>query len=134
MMKLLNNIILAIVALVLGIILMPTGIFYAVMFLIFRIDKELTIKYFERLFMGIALSIDELGNFTCAVLFNHILLKDNYCEYRFGKRDSTISSSLGVNLLNNNLNTIGLLLAKLLDLFEKDHCIKSIVTKDKKST
>ena len=126
-MTLLKNILLALTSIILGVILIPSGIFYALIFFIFRLDKEITLKYFERLFLYIAISIDMIGNFACAILFNSFLLKKNESRYRFGKVGETISSALGKNVIEGNLSIVGVVLNGLLNLFEKDHSIKSIV-------
>lgn len=125
-MKLLNSFILAVVALILAIILIPIGLIVATIFLIFKLDSTLTVKYFSRVFINLALAIDVWANFVMAPMFNMLLLKRNKSCYRFGKVGETISSSLGKNVLANNLSFLGRALNKLLDFFEKDHSIKSI--------
>lgn len=125
-MELLKNILLALVAVGLAVVLIPIGLITAIVFLITRLDSNLTFKYFNRVFLYLALSIDIWSNFVMAPLFNMILLKRNSCYYRFGKEHETISSALGKNVLGNNLTIIGKGLNKLLDLFEKDHSIKAV--------
>lgn len=73
---------------------------------------------------ALAYSIDLLGNVLGSPLFNIILIKHGgYC---FGFPGETISSVLGKNLKLNMLTRTGKLMVKLLDLFEKDHCLISI--------
>lgn len=83
-------------------------------------------KYLTRLFFYMAVSIDKVGNYACAVLFNLTLIIKNEKAYRFGKEGQTISSALGHNVLSNNLSKLGILLNRLLNLFEKDHAIKAV--------
>ena len=125
-MELLKNISLALVATVLATILIPIGLVSAIIFLIIKQRSSLTEKYFNRVFLYLAISIDIWGNFVMAPLFNTILIKRNSSCYRFGKEGETISSSLGKNVVANNLTIIGKGLNKILDIFEKDHSIKSI--------
>jgi|SRR5690606_12591199 len=125
-MSLVKNIILATVAFILALLFMPVGFFYALVFLIFRLDKTLTLKYFSRLFFNIALTIDILGNYVCAVLFNAILIKKNASMYHFGKQNETISYALGKNLIANNLTIFGKILCAILDYIDKDHCLKAL--------
>lgn len=125
-MELLKNILLALVATVLATILIPIGLVSAIIFLIVKQRANLTEKYFNRVFLYLAISIDIWGNFVMAPLFNVVLIKKNSSCYRFGKEGETISSSLGKNVVANNLTIIGKGLNKILDIFEKDHSIKSI--------
>ena len=72
----------------------------------------------------IAVSIDQLNNKVCKELFNDTLItKDGY---GFGKVDETISSALGRNVLKGTLTTAGKVLVKILDILDKDHCVKHI--------
>lgn len=126
MIKVAKSIILAILASCLSAIIMPTGIVVAFWFMIVRFDKNISIKYLDRLFFNIAISLDILGNFVCAILFNLTLIKNNQSAYRFGKEGETISSSLGKNLLAGNLTLIGRALNSVLNLLDRNHSIKSI--------
>jgi hypothetical protein len=125
-MGLLNNILLAIVAILLGSIIIPIGILFAIVWLIFHKGESLGIKYFSRIFRNIALSIDILGNFCCAIMFNVVLIKSNSTLYRFGKNGDTISKVIGLNLQQGNLTMIGKGVNKILNVFEKDHSIKAV--------
>lgn len=122
---LLKNILLALIAISLSFVLIPIGFITAFIFLIIKADKELTWKYFSRVFYNMAISLDILGNFICSVLFNYTLIKRNSKAYRFGKEGETISAALGKNVLANNLTLAGKILNKILNLFEKNHAIKA---------
>lgn len=125
-MEILKNFSLALVSLILAAFLIPIGIIIAFIFFIVKLEWDLFVKFTARFFRSIALSVDKLGNYSCAVLFNLCLLKQNERMYRFGRDGETISSCLGKNLKLNNLNDVGLFLNKILNFFEKDHAIKSI--------
>lgn len=107
------NLILYIIAYLLGIIVIPIGMVWA----LFRPDRG---GYFYKL----ALAIDQLGNVAMCRIFNDILIKPN--RDRFGSEDETISSVLGKNQINKTLRPLGKFLVFLLDKIEKNHCIKSI--------
>ena len=64
-------------------------------------------------------------------MFNRLLIEQD--GYKFGKVQETISSVLGKNQLLDKLSLTGRALVVLLELFEEDHCLKSIIyfTKDK---
>lgn len=126
MKELLQNMALSAIALVLAYYLIPLGLVVACLFLIFKFDKELTWKYFNRVFLYLAKSIDIFGNFVLAPLFNMTLIKKNESAYRFGKEGETISSALGKNVMAKNLTSAGKALNFLLNLFESDHSVKSI--------
>ena len=125
-MSLIKNFSLFIVATILAPILIPTGVITAFIFSIIRMDYSMLHKHLTRLFFYMAVSIDKVGNYACAVLFNLTLIIKNEKAYRFGKEGQTISSALGHNVLSNNLSKLGILLNRLLNLFEKDHAIKAV--------
>nr|DAT30056.1 MAG TPA: hypothetical protein [Caudoviricetes sp.] len=58
-------------------------------------------------------------------MFNRILIEQD--GYKFGKVQETISSVLGKNQLLDKLSLTGRALVVLLELFEEEHCIKSII-------
>lgn len=131
-MKLIQNLLLALVALMLSFLLIPLGIIFAIIFCVFKLDDEIALKYFERLFLYIALSIDKVGNFACAILFNTCLIKNSDRKYRFGKENQTISFVMGKNLEADNLTFVGKILNDILNLFEKDHVVKTVKKEDDK--
>jgi len=102
-----------IIARILGLILMPIGLIYAMF-------KEDVSGYFYKM----AISFDQLGNVALSRLFNDILIKAN--RDRFGNEDETISSVLGKNEVNGTLRPLGKFLVFVLDKLDKDHSKKSI--------
>jgi hypothetical protein len=75
-------------------------------------------------FVDIAVSVDVTGNVVCDDLMNQIWIKKD--GYKFGNRKETISSVLGKNQLTHKLTWLGWIIAKTLDVIEKDHCFNSI--------
>lgn len=114
----LANIILFVTSIVLISIFFGIGVITALIKIIFY-------KASTRYFKDCAITIDVLGNVLCQHLFNVILIKEN-SKNKFGKLDYTISKTLGLNQMDETLTCGGILLVKFLDLFEKDHCLKSI--------
>lgn len=76
-------------------------------------------------FFESALQIDILGNILCQYILNKLFVENN--GYQFGRRNETISSVLGKNQRDNTLRWFGKLIVLILDLFEKDHCLISIL-------
>jgi hypothetical protein len=75
-------------------------------------------------FKETALDIDRFGNRNFRTLWNITLIKSE--GYKFGNELETISSVLGKNLKNKTLSNSGKLLCKILNFFDKNHCVKSI--------
>ena len=75
-------------------------------------------------FRSTAVNIDRFGNREFRALFNKVLIKEN--GYRFGDIRETISSVLGKNQRDNTLTKTGKVLVWILDLIDKNHCVKSI--------
>jgi hypothetical protein len=71
-----------------------------------------------------AKSVDILANREFRTLWNKILRTEN--GYKFGAENETISSALGKNQRDGTLTKTGERLVKILDFFDKDHCLKSI--------
>lgn len=76
-------------------------------------------------FLDLALILDIFGNVVCQHFFNVLLIKKTSI-HKFGIIDYTISKTLGLNQRDETLTRIGILLVKILDLIEKDHCLKCI--------
>lgn len=75
-------------------------------------------------FRSSAITIDKLANREFRTLWNKKLRIES--GYKFGTENETISSSLGKNQRDRTLTNLGKILVKVLDLFEKNHCLKSI--------
>lgn len=76
-------------------------------------------------FRDTAVNVDRYGNRDLRTLWNKTLIKSN-SKYRFGDINETISSVLGRNQVAGTLTFTGKSLASLLDLIDKNHCVKSI--------
>jgi hypothetical protein len=77
-----------------------------------------------RLFMWIAISIDQLGNTVCGALFNKVLITEEW--HKFWDEDETISSAIWINKQLWTLKVLGKLLDRILDKIDPNHSIKSI--------
>jgi len=88
------------------------------------LKKRPTWKQLDGYFYQTAFDIDRFGNHNFRTLFNATLIMES--GYQFGDFRETISSVLGKNERNNTLLLGGKLVVSLLNLFDKDHCIKSI--------
>jgi hypothetical protein len=82
------------------------------------------------LFYQVAVVIDKTGARILAPVLNAIFITAA-SEHLFGSKDEngvyyTISTILGYNYLDNTLTGFGSWFKEFLDLFEKDHIIKSV--------
>jgi len=118
------NLLLAIVAKVLSLVLTPISIGYAVIRVVVFAPRGTKIALLSQYFLDMAIMIDMTGNSTCRYFFNDILIKPN--GYQFGKDVETISSVLGKNYEANTLLFMGKGVSNTLDDIEKNHVIKSI--------
>lgn len=75
-------------------------------------------------FRSSAITIDKLANREFRTLWNKKLRTES--GYKFGAENETISSALGKNQRDGTLTKSGQRLVKVLDFFERDHCLKSI--------
>ena len=86
------------------------------------------VKYRKKVtgyFLETAKNIDIFGNKEYRTLFNTILIKKSKSLNHFGG-DETISSVLGKNQLTKTLTITGKILVYILNLIDKNHCIKAI--------
>lgn len=72
----------------------------------------------------LAYSIDQFGNVFISPIANHLLRKNG--GYEFGDPDRTISYALGMNKKTATLSLLGKTLCRILNIFDKNHCEKSI--------
>ena len=113
------NFILVILANVLYLAVEPINFIYVIF-----VKKKFTWKRLNGYFREEAVSIDRFGNSQYRSLFNALFVGEN--GYHHGNINETISSVLGKNQRDKTLTRFGRLLAKILDLIDKDHCLKSI--------
>ena len=88
-------------------------------------EKIIRGKATDSYFFECAIAVDVLGNIMGQHLWNSIFIADE--GYQFGKRGETMSSVLGKNKRDNTLITLGKTLANILDTFQKNHCLISII-------
>jgi hypothetical protein len=82
------------------------------------------------LFYQVAVTIDKSGARVLAPVLNIIFI-NSQTNHLFGSKDEkdhyyTISTILGLNYLDGTLTGFGSWFKEFLDLFEKDHIIKSV--------
>ena len=94
-----------------------------VLFLPMTFINFLTVRK-EGYFRSTAVNIDIFANREFRATWNKHLI--SFGGYKFGKEGETISSALGKNKKQGTLSKKGQYLCNILDLIEKDHCIKSI--------
>lgn len=139
MKSLIKSLVLFWVAGILSVILLPLGIIWTVGEIIVRIFTSSqkksafskSIWFLTATLHSLALGLDQIGNAVCRDMFNRLLIEQD--GYKFGKVQETISSVLGKNQMLDTLSLWGWILVSILELFEEEHCIKSIIyfTKDK---
>ena len=117
------GILLAILATILLIVLLPIGMtINLVLLLTFKP------KWYERLNSSckkIAVSIDQLGNVVFQEPMNFIFITKKSVS-KFGNEDETISSVLGKNKMSGTLTRTGRALGRFLNWIDTNHLEKSI--------
>ena len=88
------------------------------------IKKKFTWKRLNRYFRNESLAIDRFGNSQYKSLFNAWFIKEK--GYKHGNINETISSVLGKNQRDETLTKFGMLITKILDRMDENHCKKSI--------
>ena len=77
-------------------------------------------------FLAIAIALDQLGNVAFGGFFNWLFLKNQEGLYNFGNAHETVSEVLGWNQYLKHLNRKGKFMVSLLNVIEKDHCLKAM--------
>lgn len=133
MRNLIKSLVLFWVAGILSVILLPLGIIWTVGEILVRTFSSSQKKsafakslwFLTATLHSLALWLDQIGNAVCRDIFNRLLIEKDW--YKFGKVQETISSVLGKNQMLDTLNLWGWILVSILELFERKHCLKSIV-------
>lgn len=133
MRNLIKSLVLFWVAGALSIVLLPLGIIWTMGEIIVRIFSSSqkksactkSIWFLTATLHSLALGLDQIGNAVCRDMFNRLLIEED--GYKFGKVQETISSVLGKNQMLDTLSLWGWILVSILEVFEEDHCLKSIV-------
>ena len=107
---------------IVSIILLALFSFWSV---IIATEKIIRAKASDSYFFECAIAVDVLGNILGQHLWNFAFIANQ--GYQFGKRGETMSSVLGKNQRDNTLITLGKSIAKILDKFQKNHCLISII-------
>lgn len=118
--SLIINILLFVVAIVL---LIPFTIINLILVLIVY-HKDGILKTLSSYFLETATDIDRFGNRNLRALWNLTLKKSD--GHDFGDINETISAALGINKKHNTISKAGCVLCKILNIFDKNHCEKSI--------
>lgn len=119
-----KNFLLLVVALALGVVLIPLGVVFTVIQAVRQRSWRKIVGYLDHSAGALALAIDHFGNTLCRDLFNALFLKRG--GYGFGNIRETISSALGKNALGDKLTLAGWALVWLLDWIDPNHVMKAI--------
>ena len=113
------NFILVILAKLLYLVVEPINFIYVII-----IKKKFSWKRLNGYFRNEALAIDRFGNSQYRSLFNTWFVKEK--GYKHGNINETISSVLGKNQRDETLTKFGMLITKILDRMDENHCKESI--------
>ena len=113
------NFILVILAKLLYLAVEPINFFYVIF-----VKKKFSWKRLNGYFRDEAVAIDRFGNYQYHSLFSTWFVKEN--GYKHGNINETISSVLGKNQRDETLTKFGMLITKILDRMDENHCKKSI--------
>ena len=116
-----KHILLFLVAVVLGVILIPLGLLFSILFRL-----RITINNGYDYFKVCAIAIDQAGNVFCSELFNTILIT-NKAVVKFGDPDRTISAVLGYAQYFNRATKLGNRLIIILDTIDHNHCYNAMI-------
>lgn len=123
----LTSILMFIIALILGVILIPISIVLSIP-IVFIVDSaEEAYNKLATYLKAIAMGIDQLGNVTLEYALNGIMITKN--GYQFGNKMETISSVLGKNQVQNTLTKYGWVLVNILNKINPNHCFNAINNK-----
>ncbi|SHK70004.1 hypothetical protein [Epilithonimonas mollis] len=114
-----KNLILALTAILLFLILEPVSFVYVNFF-----KDRFNWRRLSGYWRSFAVAVDRFGNYQYRSLFNRFLRNEQ--GYEFGDFRETISSALGKNERDGTLTKTGMLLVKILNKIDLDHCRKSI--------
>lgn len=119
------GIILYLISLILQILLVPVGVIFGLFKAIYHTRFIDGFKKANAKFRKMAIGTDIFGNVYAEELFDAWFIT-SAAVHTFGNYGETISAVLGHNQIQGTLTRTGKLLVKILDLIEKDHCIKAI--------
>lgn len=126
MKRLINNIILLIVALLLLSTIGIYGLLYALVFTVFHYTKISFLKFWGDLLYSINVGIDFIGNVLLGTFLNNYAIVDKTL-YPFGNVNHTISHVLAYNYLKlNNTSRFGKVIINILEMIDKGHALKSL--------
>lgn len=120
--KLTLGLILFAISIILTALLTPWGIVEEILSYFVKKRFRSGLIALGELFKLFAVIIDTFGNVVLRIPLNRILNTQH--GYRFGSRFDTISYVLGHGLVHSTLSKSGYKLTKILNFFEKDHCLK----------
>ena len=113
------NLILVILAKLLYLVFEPISFVYVNFF-----KKKFNWRRLSGYFRDEAVAIDRFGNSQYRSLFNTWFVADG--GYQHGNINETISSVLGKNQRDETLTKFGMLITKILDRMDENHCKESI--------
>jgi hypothetical protein len=127
------KIILFFVALALVTALGVPSVVFSLFYLMYAFGLKDGFKAFERMFLKLAISLDQFGNVVCGVPFQLIFTKYEHKDvYLFNDEDETVSYVLAVNQKRGTLTKVGVFMCWLLDFLDPDHMMKAILTQREK--
>ena len=113
------NLILVILAKLLYLVFEPISFVYVNFF-----KKKFNWRRLSGYFRDEAVAIDRFGNSQYRSLFNDWFVADG--GYQHGNINETISSVLGKNQRDETLTKFGMLITKILNRMDENHCKESI--------
>lgn len=112
-----------IAAIIISAFVLPIGFLYSV--------GNRILEKLDNYFYSIAYKINVFSTYVCSDFYNDILLKKNsITKFLFGKRNVSISYHIGKNIEYKSLSQVGKIINSILNIIEKDHCIKAVQRED----
>lgn len=128
--KITTNVLLLLIAVVLFPFLFVWGIIELVINLFIRRHFIKALSKFSDVFKVIGVVVDIFINYILQVPLNRLLITSD--GYKFGQMPDTMSYALGRNELKGTTSSKGDRLISLLNVFEKEHSIKTVRDRDQR--
>lgn len=133
--SLMINMLLVVTAILLFIIVLPFGVLSKIISAVYNIATGNIDRFVGKsanMALSVAVSINQFGNTLYMEFFNAVFIRDTSI-YSYGDPNDTVSYVTGINKINHNLTFVGEILDKILDFFDENHTIMTVVKVDGES-
>ena len=123
----LRGLTLLVVSIFLGTFFSALAFIYSLIYCLVTFKIQTALNELGSWMLKMAVSIDQFGNVSGAMVMNKVLIKKN--GIKFGHEDDTISYILARNKYHRTLTVAGKILGSILNLIDRNHLEKAIEAK-----